>query len=98
MDNAFNEVEQYNAKTILKGELAEIYDDLIKSNIDFKDDVFFVNLNHFENKVGDCDNRLISHNFKAFKKDGLFKKYLSSSELLGKYIDRAKRIKNENEF
>ena len=33
MDNTFNEVEQFNAKTILKGELAEIYDELIKKNI-----------------------------------------------------------------
>ena len=98
MDNTFNEVEQFNAKKILKGDLAEIYNDLIKTNLDFKDDIFFVNLNHFEKRIGDCDDKLISHNFKEFKKDELFKKYLSPQELLGKYIDRAKRIKDENDF
>ena len=98
MDNIFNEVEQFNVNTILKGDLAEIYNDLIKKNLDFKDDIFFVNLNHFEKRIGDCDDRLISHNYKEFKKEGLFKKYLSSQQLLGKYIDRAKRIKDENKL
>ena len=99
MDNIFNEVEQFNAKTILKGDLAEIYDDLIKQNVDFKDEIFFINLNHFEKKVGDCDDRLIMHSFKNFPKEGLFqKKYLSSQELIKKYYDKAERIKKENEF
>ena len=99
MDNIFNEVEQFNAKTILKGDLAEIYDDLIKKNVDFKDDVFFINLNHFERRVGDCDDRLIMHSFKRFPKEELFQKqYLSSQELIKKYYDRAERIKKENEF
>ena len=99
MDNIYNEVEQFNAKTILKGDLAEIYDELIKNNVDFKDEIFFINLNHFDKKIADCDDRLVMHNFKNFPKEELFqKKYLSSEELLKKYSDRAERIKKENEF
>ena len=98
MDNTFNEVEKYNAKNILKGDLAEIYEDLIKENLDFKDDIFFVNLNQFEKKIGDCDDKLISHSYQNFKKNELFKQYKSSRELLQKYTDRAERIKNENQY
>ena len=98
MDNTFNEVERFNAKKILRGDLAEIYEELINSNIDFKDDIFFVNLNHFEKRVGDCDGKIISHSFKEFKSNELFKEYKSSQELLQKYTNRAKRIKGQNEF
>ena len=97
MDNIFNEIEQYNTKKILKGDLAEIYNNLIKTNLDFKDDIFFVNLNHFEKKVGDCDESILPHNFKEYKKEEFFKEYKSSSDLLKKYTDKANRIKNENE-
>ena len=97
MDNIFNEIEQNNAKKILKGDLAEIYNNLIKNNLDFKDDIFFVNLNHFEKNVGDCDESIMPHNFKEYKKAELFKEYKSSRELLQKYTDKANRIKNENE-
>ena len=98
MDNTFNEVEKFNAKKILKGDLAEIYEELIKTNLDFKDDIFFVNLNHFEKRVGDCDEKIIPHSFKEYKKNELFKEYKSSRELLQKYTNRAKRIRGENEF
>ena len=99
MDNIYNEVEKFNAKTLLKGDLAEIYDELIKKNVDFKDEIFFINLNHFDKKIADCDDRLVMHSFKNFPKEELFqKKYLSSEELLQKYSDRAERIKKENEF
>ena len=98
MDNTFNEVELFNAKKILKGDLAEIYFDIIKKNTNFKDDIFFVNLNHFEKKVGDCDEKLISHNYKDFKKGELFKEIKTSKELIQKYTEKAKRIREENEL
>ena len=37
MDNTFNEVEKFNAKKLLKGDLAEIYDELIKLKKSFKE-------------------------------------------------------------
>ena len=95
LDNTINELEQFNAKKILKGDLYEIYEDLIKENIDFKDDIFFVNLNNFEKKVGNCDDRLILHSYKEYLKDEYFKEYLSADDLLNKYIDKASVISNE---
>lgn len=95
LDNAINELEQFNAKKILKGDLYEIYEDLIKENIDFKDDIFFVNLNNFEKKVGNCDDKLILHSYKDYPKSEVFKKYLPSEDLLNKYIEKANVILNE---
>ena len=99
MDNLFNEVEKFNAKNILKGDLAEIYDEIIKENSDFKENIFFVNLNHYENSVGNCDNEVVQHSFKEYKKEDLLKnKYLPSKELYNKYDKKAKIIKEKNEF
>ena len=46
MNNTINELEEFNAKKILKGDLYEMYEELIRDNLGFKDDVFFVNLNY----------------------------------------------------
>ena len=96
MNNTINELEEFNAKKILKGDLYEIYKELIHDNLDFKDDVFFVNLNYCEKKVGDCDNRLISHSYKEYPKEKFFKEYPPHEELLNKYIKKAKTIVNEH--
>ena len=99
MDNLFNEVEKFNAKNILKGDLAEMYDEIIKENSDFKENIFFVNLNHYENLIGNCDNKVIQHSFKEYKKEELLKnKYLPSKELYNKYDKKAKIIREKNEF
>ena len=99
MDNIFNEVEKFNAKNILKGDLADIYKEIVKDNMDFKENIFFVNLNHYENMIGNCDNKTISHTYKDLKKEELLKNnYLSAKELYNKYRNKAKIIKEKNEF
>ena len=99
MDNLFNDVEKFNAKNILKGDLADIYDEVIKDNMDFKENIFFVNLNHYENMIGNCDNNTISHTYKDLKKEELLKnKYLPAKDLYNKYSSKAKLIKEKNEF
>ena len=96
MDDLFNEVEKFNAKNILKGDLAEMYDEIIKENSDFKENIFFVNLNHYENLIGNCDNKVIQHSFKEYKKEELLKnKYLPSKELYNKYDKKAKIIRKK---
>ena len=99
MDNIFNEVEKFNAKNILKGDLSDIYKEIVKDNMDFKENIFFVNLNHYENMIGNCDNKTISHTYKDLKKEELLKnKYLPAKELYNKYRNKAKIIKEKNEF
>ena len=56
------------------------YNDLIKKNPDFKNDVFLVNLNHDEDKEEDCDKRLIPYSF--IFSPIIFLKLLSSTENL----------------
>ena len=99
MDDIFNEVEKFNAKNILKGDLAEIYNEVIKENTDFKDNIFFVNLNHYENMIGNCDDKKISHTFKEYKKEELLKnQYLPAKELYNKYDRKAKIIQKQKDF
>ena len=99
LNNIFNEVEKFNAKNILSGDLAEIYDEVVKENTPFKDDIFFMNLNHYERNIGNCDNEVILHTFKDFKKEDLLKnKILSTQELYNKYDRKAKIIKEKEEF
>ena len=99
MDNIFNEVEKFNAKNILKGDLADIYKEVIKDNMDFKENIFFVNLNHYENMIGNCDKSNISHTYKDLKKEELLKnKYSPAKELYNKYRNKAKIIKEKNEI
>ena len=98
MDNLFNEVERCNAKNILKGDLAEIYDEIIKENSDFKENIFFVNLNHYENLIGNCDKNIIPHSYKDYRIEELLqKKYFPAKELYKKYDNKAKVIKEKNE-
>ena len=99
MDNIFDEVEKFNAKNILKGDLADIYNEIIKDNLDFKENIFFVNLNHYENMIGNCDHKNISHTYKDLKKEELLKnKYLPTKDLYNKYRNKAKIIKEKNEI
>ena len=99
IDDIFDEVEKFNAKNILKGDLADIYNEIIKDNLDFKENIFFVNLNHYENSVGNCDNEVVQHSFKEYREEELLKyKYLPSKELYNKYDKKAKIIKEKNEF
>ena len=91
-----NDVEQYNVGNILKGDLAEVFQDVIKDNADFKDNIFFVNVGHTEKKVGDLDKTKKMHTFKEFPKQELLSGYNSYDQLLKKYIDRAKRYKDED--
>ena len=99
LNNIFNEVEKFNAKNILKGDLAEIYNEVVKENEPFKDNIFFINLNHYENNIGNCDNKKILHTFKDFKKEDLLKRrILSQQELYNKYDRKAKIIKEKKEF
>ena len=99
LDHFFNKVEKVNAKKLLKGNLAEIYNEIMKSNVEFKNNIFFVNLNKFENEVGRCDRKIISHSFKKVPDEYILNRECKlTDELMKKYIERAKKIKNENEF
>ena len=95
LDDSINEMEQFITKKILKKDLYEINNKLIKENLKFKDDIFFVNLNHFANKVGNFDDRIISHSYREYPKSEIFKEYLSSRELLKKYENKANKIIDE---
>lgn len=96
LDETINSVEKNNAKFLLKGRLAEIYEEVVKENTDFKNNIFFKNLNFVENKVGDMDKVLISHTYKDSNKEDLYKNIKTSKEIYNKYVEKASRIFLDN--
>ena len=94
--DAINDVERFNVGHILKGDLAEIYGDVVKNNKEFKDEIFFTNVNGTEKKIGELDRTKKMHIYKEFPRSELLKGYMTYDDLLKKYIDRAKRYKSES--
>ena len=96
LKNAMNDVELYNAKYIFKGDLSEIFQDVIKNNKEFKDNIFFTNVGNTEQKIGDLDDIKKSHTFKEFPTSELLTGYMSYEDLFKKYMNRAKKIRKED--
>lgn len=94
--DAMNDVEQYNVGQFLKGDLAEIYNDVVKNNKEFKDEIFYTNVNGTEKKIGELDKTKKLHTYKEFPRSELLTGCLNYDGLLKKYIDRAKRYKTES--
>lgn len=83
-------VERENVNHYLKGDLAEMYKDINRDNINFKNDVFLANIDYFENKTGYLDkNPKIPYNCSediSFKLD----KYPTTNEIIDKFAERTK--------
>lgn len=95
-NNILNSVEKYNAKLFLKGNLMEVYEEIMKENEEFKKDVFFKNLNYTEKKIGDMDRNKISHNFKDFKFADIYERPpISGIDLINKYYQKAENIEED---
>ncbi len=90
MDDLFNEVEKFNAKNILKGDLAEMYDDINKNNYFFKNNVFLANVDHFDKNTGILDNKpIIPYNYShdiSYKLDS----YPRTNEIIEKFTEKTK--------
>ena len=83
-------VEKENVNHYLKGDLADMYRDINKDNINFKNNVFLANIDYFENKTGNLDKKpVIPYNCKediSFKLD----KYPTYNEIIDKFAERTK--------
>lgn len=92
---ALNEIEDANAKKLLKENLVELFEKILDYNLEFKDEIFFKNLNDTERKVGNLDKtdkRAISHTYKEIPTSEVIKNIPTAEELLRKYTQRARRI------
>ena len=86
-------VEKDNVNHYLKGDLAEMYNDINRNNYEFKNDIFLANVDNFEKKTGTLDKRpIIPYNCSediSFKLDSFPK----TNEIIDKFSERAKYFK-----
>ena len=93
---ALNEIEKVNAERTLKNDLEELFEKVLEHNKDFKNNIFFKNLNDTERKVGNMDNKKIPHTYKEIETSKILRNYETAKDLMKKYSQRAKRIVEEN--
>lgn len=76
LKNEFNKIERVNAEKKLKGNMLELVNDVVRSNLDFKENIFFRNLDNTSKKIGNMDKihkRAISHTYKEIDIDDILK-------------------------
>ena len=89
---ALNEIEKANTRKILKKDLVELFEKILDYNLEFKDKIFFKNLNDTERKVGNMDNTEIPHTYKEIETSEIIRRIPNAEDLMKKYTQRAHRI------
>ena len=87
-------VEKYNVNKYLSKDLAEMYSEINKDNLFFKNDVFLRNIDNFEKKTGILDKKKsklsrifiddINHKLKDMSK---------TKDIINKYTEKSKKLK-----
>ena len=92
-------IENYNVTTYLKDDLQQIYDSINEEFSDFKNDIFYTNINSFEIKVGEFDKKKIIPYYKrSTKVDDLCKGRVTTDDIIKKYSNNAKRFEREKNY
>ena len=68
----------------------------MEDNLEFKDKIFFKNLNYTEKKVGYMDKEEIPHTYKEIETKEIIRNMQSADDLMRKYTHKAKRIIEED--
>ena len=93
---ALNEIEKASAEKILKKDLAELFEKVLESNLEFKDKIFFKNLCDTAKKVGNMDSDEISHTYKEIETRDIIRSIDNADSLMKKYTTKARRIVEED--
>ena len=83
-------IEDYSKNTYLKNDLIEIYNNITEEYTDFKNNVFYTNINSFEVNMGELDKKKVSSYMRNVKVDDLCKGRVTTDDLIKKYSTRAK--------
>jgi len=82
----FNKLENFNADNILKSELNDIYKSIQKKNENFKNNIFFKNLEHLFDNLGKFDNKKnLSHSYSMKNIKPILYNIITPKDLLSKY-------------
>ena len=91
---AFNNVENLNANKILTSDLWNIYKTVQKNHLNFKNNIFFKNLENLFNDLGKFDkNKNMPHSFSMKNIEPILNEVKTPEELLLKYEKKAKEKK-----
>ena len=85
-------VEKDNVKHYLKGDLAEMYDDINKTNYFFKNKVFLPNVDNFEKKTGILDKKPIIPYYLNEDISIKLDSYPRTNEIIDKFTERSKKF------
>ena len=92
-------IENYNVNTYLKNDdLLEIYDNINDQFNDFKNDIFYTNINNFEVNVGEFDKYKIPFLKKKKNAEDLCKGRVTSEDIYRKYSQNAKKYEKKKLF
>ena len=92
-------IENYNVNTYLKDDdLLEIYDNINEQFNDFKNDIFYTNINSFEVSVGEFDKYKIPFLKKKTNADDLCKGRVTSEDIYRKYSQNARKYEKKKLF
>ena len=82
----FNKLENFNADNILESELNDIYKSIQKKNENFKNNIFFKNLEHLFDNLGKFDNKKnLSHSYSMKNIKPILYNIITPKDLLNKY-------------
>jgi len=85
-------VEKDNVNHYLKGDLVDIYNDISKKNIFFKNNVFLPNIGNLEEKTGDMEkNPKIPYNCSE-DIDSKLNEYPKTEEIIQKFTEKSKTL------
>ena len=92
-------IENYNVNTYLKNDdLLEIYDNINDQFNDFKNNIFYTNINSFEVNVGEFDKYKIPFLKKKKNAEDLCKGRVTSEDIYRKYSQNAKKYEKKKLF
>ena len=92
--DAILDVEKYNVNNYLSKDLADIYNEINKDNVFFKNNVFLSNIDNFERKTGNLD-KLKNKKFYNNDEDlnDKLKEISKTNEIINKYTEKSKYFK-----
>ena len=88
-------IENYNANTYLNDDLLELYDNMHEQCNDFKNDIFYTNINSFEVNVGEFDKYKIPFLKKKTNAEDLCRGRVTSEDIYRKYSQNAKKYQKK---
>ena len=94
IDKALIQLEKNNKEKMLKGELADLMEEIENENKDFKKNVFFSNFHDLNNHLGIFDEVEENKNQENYY-SGLKSDPITPFGLIDKYIEKAEKMKKQ---